>query len=104
MLARGYALVRRDEIALNPAVSPLNKELGENIGVYVGTNASGGAMRAYLMKIPLEIYKKYKDYEQKHNDDIEAAIRRGVTGKPEEYVPRATPIRYNTNRRPSVPS
>lgn len=95
---RGYAFVEPSEIKLNPDLAPRNKDLGTHVSLYVGTSAAGQPMRAFLMKIDLSTYRKYRDAEQRHNDSIEQAIKRGAVGAQrgdERYVPNHTPIKYN---------
>lgn len=76
----GYEFVKRTEVGLNEKLTPLNQDLGENIAVYVGKNTEGGAMRAFLMKIPKELFDKRQAAQQRVNDKIEHAIRHGGIG------------------------
>lgn len=80
MQVLGYTLVSRKEVALNEKVAPLNQDLGENIAVYVGGKEDGSPMRAYLMKIPKELYKKRQSAIEARNKMIDNAIRRGEIG------------------------
>lgn len=98
---RGWVLVNREEIALNSNVTPLNKDLGEFVAIYAGTDSSHQPMRTYLMKIPNDRYEKMQKQQQRRDDDIEAAIRQGgasALGNPGQkaYVPQATPIKIGT--------
>lgn len=96
----GYALVNRNEIALDERVTPLNKDLGDHISVYVGSTAHGSPMRSFLMKIPNERYEARMKQAQRHNDNIDNAIRRGTIGNPgsKSYIPKDTPIVYEPQR------
>lgn len=103
MQTQGYALVKREEIALNASVVPLNKDLGDYIAVYAGNKEGGHPLRTYLMKCPKDIYDKRKAWEQRHNDKIEQAIREGAVGNPQAgYVPRSTPIKYEPRKSVAV--
>jgi hypothetical protein len=77
---RGYEFVKKNELHLNTALTPLNKDEGDFISCYVGSTAQNTPMRAYLMKMPLDVWKKQRQREQLHNDQIDAAIRRGQLG------------------------
>lgn len=98
MLAMGYAFVEKEEVALNSAVTPINRDEGTYVSVYAGTDHTNKAMRTFLMKIPEAKYALRKRYEQRRNDDIMQAIRRGgpnavgmhAGGK--AYTPRDTPV------------
>lgn len=80
MLVMGFTMVKRTDVAINEKVAPLNQDLGENIAVYVGKKTDGTPMRAFLMKIPEEMYAKRYARAQEHNDKIEEAIRFGSIG------------------------
>lgn len=77
---QGWDFVKRSEVGLNDKVTPLNKDLGENIAVYVGANEAGQPMRAFLMKIPKEAHEKLMRRIDRQNDQIQEAIRRGAIG------------------------
>lgn len=81
--AMGYVFVKRNEVALNYPKTPdddLNKDMGENIAVYVGRKADNTPMRAFLMKIPKELAEKRYLRSQRRNDQVEEAIRHGQLG------------------------
>lgn len=80
MQVLGYEFVKRTEVAINQKLTPLNQDMGEYIAVYVGKNSDGGPMRAYLMKIPEDLFNKRQARQQRKDDQIEDAIRRGGIG------------------------
>lgn len=76
----GWTFVKRTEVALNEKVFPSNKDMGENIAVYVGGDEGGNAMRSFLMKIPQEGFDRIMKRKHAQDDLIEDAIRRGAIG------------------------
>lgn len=77
---RGWALVSRKEIALNDALTPLNKDMGDYISVYVGSAENNQPMRAMLMKVDKDRYDQMMRVYEDHNDMIDEAINRGAIG------------------------
>lgn len=76
----GWTFVKRTEVALNEKVFPMNKDMGDNIAVYVGASEGGQAMRAFLMKIPEAGYKRLMARKEAQDDLVEDAIKRGAIG------------------------
>lgn len=66
-------------------------DTGKNVVRPVGVNDSGGALMAYLMEIPEEWYKEDMAANQKANDEIDNAIKRGnvagTVGEDGRYIP-----------------
>lgn len=77
---QGWTFVTKQEAGLNDKLTPINKDMGENIAVYVGGDEQGKAMRAFLMKIPKEGFDRIMAPKERRDDMIEEAIRRGGIG------------------------
>lgn len=63
----------------------------------VGKKEGGGALRAFRMELPEEIYRQDYAAEQKLVDEIEAPIKAGNLGAKDgdnRYVPKHTPIKF----------
>jgi len=61
---------------------------GKNVSRVVGVAEGGGALTAYLMRIPEEWYQADIKLEQEHIDQKEELMRRGKFEKPDQgYVP-----------------
>lgn len=76
-MAGGYEFVKREEVSLLPGVTPRNSAPGDQVSAIVGKNEDGTALRAYLMKIPLEWYEENQKIIQDRVNLTDAAIREG---------------------------
>lgn len=75
----GYAHVSREEVALNPGLTPTNNDPGNNVRVAVGSDGNGEPLYAYLMKLPKELWDEDQARAQEQVDLIDAAIQGGVS-------------------------
>lgn len=98
-LASGYQFVVKTEITLTPGVVPRDSDPGSHVSAIVGSQEGGDPLRAYLMKIPLELYEESQGIIQQRIDRVDEAIRQGKTSGQEDknfYVPKGSPIRMGT--------
>ena len=69
-----------------------NSDVGSKVSRIVGTQENGAGMRAYLMRIPRDLYTQDQRAKQSQVDEIDKAIRRGdahKSGDDKRYVPSA---------------
>lgn len=77
--ASGYQFVLREDVQLQPGVTPRNSDSGSKVSQIVGRGEDGQPLRAYLMRIPQEMYEESQAFVQAQLDKTENAIRRGRT-------------------------
>jgi len=98
----GYEFCTPDEVGgVVERVTSTNTDVSDRVRYLVGTDASGGPMYAYLMKIRQEWYEEDQDDLQERNNKIDAAIRSGQNTKDGTssegfYTPKGTKIQYKT--------
>lgn len=69
-----------------------NSDVGSKVSRVVGTQEGGAGMRAYLMRIPRDLYNEDQAAKQRQVDEIDKAIKRGdahKSGDDNRYVPSA---------------
>lgn len=95
----GYAFVMAEEVNLLPGVVDLNTDAGSRVSMIVGQADNGEPLRAFLMKIPLDLYQENQAYHQQRVDQVDAAIRQGRTtadtASDAFYQPKGQPIRLS---------
>ncbi|HEX4922360.1 MAG TPA: hypothetical protein VFV92_16670 [Candidatus Bathyarchaeia archaeon] len=74
----GYVFVTRDEIQLIAGTTPSNTDDGNRVSRIVSREGSQGTpVKAYLMKMPMDIYEDRMDQLQEPCNMVDEAIRRG---------------------------
>lgn len=79
----GYVYVTKTEMGEVEAVGERevhggNSDLNSFVSRVVGRDAAGVPMRAYLMKLPMDLYNEDQDYREKHvNALIDEGLRQG---------------------------
>lgn len=78
----GYEFVKPDEVrgVGDREVNSGNTDLNSKVSRVVGRGEGGNPIRAYLMKLPLDLYNQDKAEKQKVNDLVDNAIRAGKAG------------------------
>jgi len=85
-LQGGYQFVESSEVALNSFsfgtvnTETGNTDLGTRVSLVVGDIGEGRPLRAYLMKIPQELFQEDQGEIQKISDNIDQQIHRGTVG------------------------
>jgi hypothetical protein len=89
-LAASFEFVNKEEVDINPGgvandvSNNSGSDLGSRISMVVGTSETGGPLRAYLMKLPLEYREDDVAEQQDQRDEIMAAIAKGRLGVDKE--------------------
>ena len=98
LLYEGFDFVAPDEVRrASELVSDM--DLSNRISRFVGQNADGSPLRAYLLKCPTDIWGKRKEREQWQANDWDRGIREGrmqPKGR-HEYTPAGYTSRLDTN-------
>ena len=100
MLKSGWTFVERTDIQLNAAVTPRNTNLGSYVSQWVGTDARGQPMHAYLMEKPEWLDKLHQEGPGSREDyhrQIEEQIMAGTLGETSREK------RYSATRNPWAP-
>ena len=75
-LAAGYTMVKADETRIHARTGGGgNDDLGSGVSMVVGQQEGGQALKAYLMKIPQDLYDSDQKAAQQSSDRVEAALR-----------------------------
>lgn len=77
--ASGYQFVSRNDVQLQPSVTPRNSDLGDKVSQIVGRGEDGHPLRAYLMRIPLDMYQESQAFALQQANAIDDSIRKGKT-------------------------
>jgi hypothetical protein len=64
------------EFVSDPSIKSTDE--GSRVSRVVGTQANGEPLRAYLMETPVEEYRAGLEEKERHNSQIDEAIRSGV--------------------------
>lgn len=100
MLKSGWTFVERTDVQLNAAVTPRNTDLGSHISQWVGTDARGQPMHAYLMEKPkwlVDLHETGPGSREEYHRQIEQQIQTGTLGEsPKEK-------RYSASSNPWAP-
>ncbi len=83
-LRSGWTFVERDEVQLNAAVTPRNTDLGSKVSLWVGTDADGSPMHAYLMEKPQWLCDKHDNDpggREAYHRQLEEQIMQGTLGQ-----------------------
>jgi len=77
----GYIFVEKGEVQILESAAPLNMDVGNRICQQVGVTASGNPLYAYLMKIPLWLFKHNQTgpgSREEYHKQLESQIRSGT--------------------------
>lgn len=83
----GYTYVKKDEIGDLGAVGDRevdsgNTDLNSNVSRVVGRDRGGKPMRAYFMKLPMQLYKEDQEWREREvNAKVDESIHRGTPGQ-----------------------
>lgn len=92
----GFIFVSPEEVGWQVSAVVADAELTDRISRHVGHQEDGSPMRAYLMKIPDELWQEYEAVRHEQADKWEENIRRahveGMEDK-EKYVPQGLDIK-----------
>ena len=98
-LNQGYRFVEPAEVELSDSLRYGNSDVGNRVAYPTGgLNTRNETAMAFLMEIPQEIADELDKVVTDKTASIDQTIRAGKVGNPgaNSYVPRDTPIRYNT--------
>lgn len=98
LLFEGFDFVEPGEVH-RAADLVADMDLSNRVSRYVGRREDNSPLRAYLMKVPQEIWDKRKEREQRQANDWDKQIREGrmqPKGR-DEYVPKGYESKLETN-------
>ena len=80
--AAGYDFVSQEEALITMpdlagSLVGAGTDMGSRVSLVVGRNDDGSPLRAYLMKLPIELYKEDQAVAQEHVDNIHDAMQQG---------------------------
>lgn len=90
-LAGGYEFAPSVGQKVGSGSADGNSDVGSKVSRIVGTQEGGAGMRAYLMRIPRELYDQDQRAKQAQVDEVDKAIRRGdahKSGDDKRYIPK----------------
>lgn len=88
----GYEFAPSETTRVGTGSADGNSDVGSKVSRVVGTQEGGAGMRAYLMRIPRDLYNEDQAAKQRQVDLIDKAIKRGdahKSGDDNRYVPSA---------------
>lgn len=77
LLHEGFEFVEPSEVSMQSHIVA-DKDLANRISRFVGKKADGSPLRAYLMKIPEDLWQEREAYRYAQADERDQAIRAGA--------------------------
>lgn len=91
LLRQGWTFVTKSEIDFQTfktiagdVTRDGSQDLGDRICVYGGTDPRGVAINQYLMKIPVELWKRYEQAREMQSDRVVSALKKRSIGSERE--------------------
>lgn len=79
LLVEGFEFVTKSEVTLTQGIVA-DEDLSSRVSRYVGSKEDGSPLRAYLLKIPEEVWQERESYRYNEADLRDDNIRRGIVG------------------------
>ena len=96
LLYEGFQFADPAEVHMTSAIVS-DSDLGNRVSRYVGKQADGSPLRAYLMKCPDDLWARREQARYRQADEWDSAIKAGTIQHGDgRYKPKGTDINLNT--------